>query len=63
VDDAHAALGTEVTLIWGEEDGGSSKPVVERHVQMPIRATVAPAPYNATAMGAYREAIGHAVPA
>ena len=28
--DLDLELGTEVTLVWGEEDGGSSKPVVER---------------------------------
>mgnify|MGYP003693710535 CR=1 FL=1 len=39
-------FGTEVTLVWGEEDGGSSKPVVERHVQAEIRAIVSPAPYS-----------------
>ena len=31
-----------MTLVWGEEDGGSSKPVVERHVQTEIRAVTAP---------------------
>ena len=32
--------GTEVTLVWGEEGGGSTKPTVERHTQIEIRATV-----------------------
>lgn len=32
--------GTEVSVVWGEEDGGSAKPVVERHIQTDIRATV-----------------------
>ena len=32
--------GTEVKVVWGEEDGGSAKPVVERHIQTDIRATV-----------------------
>lgn len=32
--------GSEVTVVWGEEGGGSRKPVVERHVQTEIRATV-----------------------
>ena len=32
--------GTEVTVVWGEEDGGSKKPIVERHIQTDIRATV-----------------------
>jgi vanillate/3-O-methylgallate O-demethylase len=38
--------GTEVTLVWGEEDGGTAKPVVERHVQAEFRAIVSPAPYS-----------------
>ena len=32
--------GTEVTLVWGEENGGSAKPSVERHVQTTLRATL-----------------------
>ena len=31
---------TEVSVVWGEEDGGSAKPVVERHIQTDIRAIV-----------------------
>jgi len=46
--------GTEVSLIWGEEGGGSPKPTVERHVQAEIRATVAAAPYAEVARVAYR---------
>ena len=49
-----ATPGTEVTVVWGEEGGGSSKPTVERHVQVEIRATVAPAPYAEAARTAYR---------
>ncbi|MBV9803117.1 MAG: aminomethyltransferase family protein [Solirubrobacterales bacterium] len=45
VDAAHAEPGTEVTLIWGEENGGTSKPTVEPHVQREIRAVVSPVPY------------------
>ena len=37
--------GTEVTFVWGEEDGGSAKPTVEPHVQTEIRAVVSPVPY------------------
>jgi vanillate/3-O-methylgallate O-demethylase len=40
VDEAVALDGTEVTLVWGEENGGSAKPSVERHVQKRIRATI-----------------------
>jgi glycine cleavage system aminomethyltransferase T len=54
LDVEHAALGTEVTIIWGEEGRGSSKPTVERHVQSQIRATVAPAPLSNVARDAYR---------
>ena len=54
VDLAHAEPGTEVTLVWGEEGGGSSKPVVERHVQTTIRATVGPVPYSEAARTTYR---------
>jgi glycine cleavage system aminomethyltransferase T len=54
VDVAHSVPGTEVSLIWGEEGGGSPKPTVERHVQAEIRATVAAAPYAEVARVAYR---------
>ena len=40
VENAHSKPGTEVTVVWGEEDGGTTKPTVERHVQARIRATV-----------------------
>jgi vanillate/3-O-methylgallate O-demethylase len=40
IDQEHARTGTEVMLIWGEPDGGTAKPGVERHVQTEIRATV-----------------------
>jgi vanillate/3-O-methylgallate O-demethylase len=46
--------GTQVTLVWGEEGRGSSKPTVERHVQAEIRATVAPAPISEVARVSYR---------
>ncbi len=32
--------GQELTLIWGEPDGGSGKPTVERHIQKVIRVKV-----------------------
>lgn len=40
VDEKHAVDGTEVTVVWGEENGGSDKPVVERHVQTDVRAVI-----------------------
>jgi vanillate/3-O-methylgallate O-demethylase len=46
--------GTEVTVVWGEEGRGTTKPTVERHTQAEIRATVQPAPISETARVAYR---------
>ena len=54
IDAEFAEPGTEVALVWGESGGGTSKPTVERHVQMTIRATVGPAPYSQAARTAYR---------
>jgi len=54
IDSESSEPGTEVTLVWGEQGGGSSKPTVERHVQSEIRATVGPVPYGDIARTAYR---------
>ena len=54
LDVEHAKPGTEVTFVWGEEGGGTSKPTVERHVQTEIRAIVAPVPYAKVARTIYR---------
>lgn len=54
VDESVSHTGTEVTVVWGEPDGGSSKPTVERHVQMHVRATVGPWPYSEVARQGYR---------
>ena len=54
VDIEQSEPGTQVTLVWGEEGGGSLKPTVERHVQSQIRATVAPAPFAEVARLDYR---------
>ncbi|MFD5723353.1 aminomethyl transferase family protein [Streptomyces sp. NPDC127036] len=40
VDETEAIDGREVTIVIGEENGGSAKPTVERHVQRHIRATL-----------------------
>jgi len=55
VDQAVAEPGTEVTVLWGEEPN-SGKPAVERHRQVGIRATVAPAPYVQEVRDSYRTA-------
>jgi vanillate/3-O-methylgallate O-demethylase len=54
VDVAHAAPGTEVVVLWGEEPN-SAKPQVEEHRLWQIRATVAPVPYVQFARDEYRE--------
>jgi syringate O-demethylase len=41
----YAEPGTDVTFVWGEEDGGTTKPTVEPHVQVEIGAVVSPVPY------------------
>jgi vanillate/3-O-methylgallate O-demethylase len=53
--DSDVEIGTEVTLVWGEEGGGSAKPVVERHRQVEIRAVVSPCPYSEVARTSYHE--------
>jgi syringate O-demethylase len=45
LDADHAEPGTEVTFVWGEDDGGTAKPTVEPHVQTELRAVVSPVPY------------------
>lgn len=44
LDEDAAVDGREVTVLWGEEDGGTAKPTVERHVQRTVRATVSTSP-------------------
>ena len=53
--DEAAALGSEVELVWGEENGGTRKPTVEPHVQTKIRAIVSPVPYAEAARETYAE--------
>jgi vanillate/3-O-methylgallate O-demethylase len=55
IENEYSQVGTELTIVWGEEDGGSSKPTVERHKQMDIRATVGPIPYAEPARLSYAE--------
>ncbi len=57
INEAHAKPGTPVVLTWGEPNGGSRKPHVERHQQVKIRATVAPVPYAKSVQEMKRAAI------
>jgi syringate O-demethylase len=54
LDPGCAEPGTEVTFVWGEEGGGSSKPTVEPHIQTEMRAVVSPVPYTAVVRERYR---------
>jgi vanillate/3-O-methylgallate O-demethylase len=49
----HATPGTEVTVIWGEHPGAGTAKDADLGFQK-IRATVAPAPYDAYAATQYR---------
>ena len=51
--DADIEVGTELTLVWGEENGGTAKPTVERHRQCEVRVRVAPVPYSRDARDSY----------
>jgi len=55
IDEADAAMGKEISVIWGEPDGGSRKPGVEPHVQKEVRARIQPWPYTKQAQS-YRPA-------
>jgi syringate O-demethylase len=55
MDEQFAKPGTKVSLLWGEENGGTRKPTVERHVQTEIRAVVSPVPYSAVARDSYAD--------
>ncbi|MGZ6012727.1 MAG: hypothetical protein ACXWK0_12875, partial [Caulobacteraceae bacterium] len=45
--------GEILTLVWGEENGGTSKPTVERHKQKEVQVRVASVPYSAVARENY----------
>src|SRR5262249_41725087 len=50
IEQAYSEPGTEVVLVWGEEDGGArSAPWIEPHVQVKVRSTVAPSPISRAA--------------
>lgn len=40
IEEGAVASGREVVVTWGEPDGGSNRPTVEKHVQYPVRAVV-----------------------
>ncbi|HEY7841049.1 MAG TPA: aminomethyl transferase family protein, partial [Gammaproteobacteria bacterium] len=48
-------VGDVLTLVWGEENGGTKKPTVERHKQTEVRVKVSPVPYSRDARETYAE--------
>ena len=53
--DPDIKIGDVVTLVWGEENGGTRKTTVEPHRQLEIRVTVSPTPYARAAREGYHE--------
>ncbi len=53
IDKEHATVGTQVTVTWGEHLGAGTDPEADLGFRK-IRATVAPAPYDAYAATQYR---------
>lgn len=49
-----ARQGKTLSILWGEADGGTKKPHVERHVQMKVGAEVHPWPIHEAARREYR---------
>jgi vanillate/3-O-methylgallate O-demethylase len=48
-------VGDVLTLVWGEENGGTKKPTVEPHKQCEIRVKVAAVPYSRDAREGYHQ--------
>jgi len=48
-------IGDVLTLVWGEENGGTRKTTVEPHKQTEIRVKVSPTPYSRDARETYVE--------
>ena len=46
--------GAELTVTWGEPNGGSKKLSVETHEQKEVRAIVSPVPYSTVARESYQ---------
>ena len=51
--DHEIPVGTELKVVWGEENGGTKKTTVEPHRQLEVRVIVSPVPYSRTAREEY----------
>jgi vanillate/3-O-methylgallate O-demethylase len=47
--------GTELRVVWGEENGGTHKTTVEPHRQIEVRAIVSPVPYSRVVRETYQQ--------
>jgi len=54
IDEGAAEMGNKLEIIWGEANGGTAKPVVERHRQINIGAEVHPWPIHEAYRRSYR---------
>jgi len=52
--DHEIPVGTELKVVWGEENGGTEKTTVEPHRQIEVRAVVSPVPYSRIAREEYK---------
>ena len=48
-------VGTELKVVWGEENGGTKKTTVEPHEQLEVRVVVSPIPYSRVVRETYKE--------
>lgn len=55
LEESVAREGEELTVLWGEPGGGSNKPVVERHIQTEMRASVTQCPISDQARESYKQ--------
>ena len=53
--DPEIPVGTELRVVWGEENGGTRKTTVEPHKQIEVRCIVSPVPYSRVARENYAE--------
>ena len=51
--DPNVNIGDQLTLVWGEENGGTKKTTVERHKQLEVRVTISPVPYSVVVRQSY----------
>ena len=52
--DPNVPEGTELKVVWGEPNGGTTKASVEPHEQIEVRAVVSPVPYSTVARATYQ---------